>query len=118
MILGLQIIAITFSLMMLYFAYLHYSRGELNGLELLSWSVIWVVTIGIITFPGILQTFAQSIAITRVFDLMVIGGFIFIIPIVYVSYIRTKRTERKTEEFIRKEALKKLKMNETIKKGR
>lgn len=111
MILGLQIIAIIFALIMIYFAYLHYSRGELNGLEILSWVVIWLVTIGIVIFPEVLQTFAKSIAIARVFDLMVIGGFILIIPIAYLSYIRTKRMEKTIEELVRKEALK------TIQKG-
>ncbi len=109
MILGVQIIAIIFSLIMIYFAYLHYSRGELNGIEVLLWYIIWIVTIGIIIFPEFLQTFAKSIAIARVFDLMVIGGFVFVIPIVYLSYIKTKRMERKIEKIVREEALKNIK---------
>lgn len=116
MILGLQVIAIIFSLIMIYFAYLHYSRGELNGLEVLAWLVIWIVTIGIIIFPEVLQTFARSIAIARVFDLMVIGGFIFVIPIIYLSYIRTKRIEKKIEDLVRKEALKTVKIKSSGKK--
>ncbi|OGE19389.1 hypothetical protein A3D83_04885 [Candidatus Daviesbacteria bacterium RIFCSPHIGHO2_02_FULL_41_10] len=108
MILGLQVIAIIFALIMIYFAYLHYSRGELNGLEILAWLLIWIVTIGIIIFPEVLQTFAKSMAIARVFDFMVIGGFVFVIPIVYLSYIRTKRTEKKLEGLVRSEALKKI----------
>ena len=59
MILGLQVIAIIFALIMIYFAYLHYSRGELNGLEILAWLLIWIVTIGIIIFPEVLQTYGH-----------------------------------------------------------
>lgn len=105
MIIGLQLIAIVFALIMIYFAYLHYSRGELNGVEILSWLLIWVVTIGIVTFPELLKTFAQAFSISRVFDLMVIGGFIVVISIVYLAYVRTKRLEKKIEEYVRTEAL-------------
>lgn len=106
MILGLQIVAIIFALIMIYFAYLHYSRGELNGIEILSWIVIWVVTIFIVIFPELLRTFAQTFAISRVFDLMVIGGFILVITVVYKAYVRIKRIEKKLEEYIRTDALK------------
>lgn len=106
MVLGLQVVAIVFALMMVYFAYLHYLRGELNGMEILSWFVIWTVTIGIVIFPQLLQTFAQTFAITRVFDLMVVGAFILVISISYKVYIRTKKLEKKMEDLVREEALK------------
>lgn len=107
MIIGLQVVSIVFSLMMLYFAYLHYQRGEINGMEIFSWFLIWTVTIGIVIFPQVLQAFAQTFAISRVFDLMVVGGFILVITIAYKAYIKTRRLERKMEEFVRAEALKK-----------
>jgi len=109
MIIGLQLTAIIFALIMIYFAYLHYSRGELNGIEILSWSIIWFVTIGIVVFPELLKTFAATFAISRVFDLMVIGGFIVVISLVYISYVRTKRLEQKVEQFVRENSLKKIK---------
>lgn len=109
MIVGLQVAAIIFALIMIYFAYLHYSRGELNGIEVLSWYVIWVVTILIIIFPDLLKAFTQTFAIARVFDLMVIGGFIVVISMVYMAYIRTRRIEKKIEEYTRAESLKEVK---------
>lgn len=105
MIIGLQLTAIVFALIMIYFAYLHYSRGELNGMEIISWLVIWIVTIGIVVFPELLKTFAATFAISRVFDLMVVGGFIVVISLVYMSYVRTKRLEKKLEDYVREEAL-------------
>lgn len=106
MVLGLQVVAIVFALMMIYFAYLHYLRGEINGMEIFSWFLIWTITIGIVIFPQLLQTFAQTFAITRVFDLMVVGAFILVISIAYKTYIRTKKLEKKMEELVREEALK------------
>lgn len=110
MILGLQIIALIFALIMIYFAYLHFRRGEINGLEIAFWLIAWIIAIFIAIFPETFRVFSATIAISRAFDLAMIGGFILVIPIVYTAYIRTKRLERKLEELIRKEAKRKLKV--------
>lgn len=109
MILGLQVIAVIFSLVMIYFAYLHYRRGEINGVEILFWFVAWIVAILMAFFPAIFRAFSATIAISRAFDLAMIGGFILVIPVTYAAYIRTKRLEKKLEEIIRESALKNLK---------
>ena len=109
MILGLQIIALIFSLIMIYFAYLHYRRGEINGIEILFWITAWVGAIFIAVFPEIFRTFSATIAISRAFDLAMIGGFIFTTPIIYMAYVRTKKLEKKLEDLIREEAKKQIK---------
>ena len=109
MILGLQVIALIFSLIMIYFSYLHYRRGEINGLEILFWIIAWMGAIFIASFPEIFRAFSATIAISRAFDLAMIGGFVLVIPIVYIVFIRTKRLEKKLEEFIRSESLKGIK---------
>lgn len=113
MILGLQLIAIIFSLIMIYFAYLHFMRGELSTGEIVSWWVIWAATIIIIIFPDLLSGFARTISITRVFDLMVVGGFILVIYLSYKAYINTRSLQRKVDEFIRKESLKEKNVKKT-----
>lgn len=109
MIAGLQIIALIFALIMIYFSYLHYRRGEMNGMEILFWIAAWLGAIFIAIFPEIFRTFSATIAISRAFDLAMIGGFILIIPVTYIAYIRTKRLEKKFEEFIRQDSLKGIK---------
>lgn len=108
MILGLQVIAIIFALIMIYFAYVHYKKGDINGIEILFWLIAWLGAVLIIVFPEIFSLFARTIAISRAFDLAVIGGFILVIPLVYLSYIRTKKLEKKLEEFVREDAFKKV----------
>ena len=107
MIIGLQIIAILFALCMIYFAVLSYKRQELNGLEVASWLIMWGFAIVVITFPELLRTFAGTFLVTRVFDLMVIGGFIIVISMVSSAYLRTKKNEKKLEDLVRKLSLKK-----------
>lgn len=108
MILGLQVIALVFSLVMIYFAYLHYRRNEINDLEILFWFIAWVGAIFIALFPETFRAFSATIAISRAFDLAMIGGFILVIPLVYISYIRTRKIEKKLEDVIRKDALRDL----------
>jgi hypothetical protein len=109
MIIGLQVIAILFALSMLYFALHSYKRGELGAMESASWFIMWVLVIIIVVFPELLRTFASTFLVTRVFDLMVIGGFILVISLVTSAYIRTKRLEKKLEDLVRREALGKVK---------
>lgn len=107
MIIGLQIIAILFSFCMIYFSVLSFKRKELNKMEITSWLVVWVFALVVIVFPELLRPFAMTFLVTRVFDLMVIGGFVMVISMVTVVYLKTKRNEKKLEEFVRKEALRK-----------
>lgn len=109
MILGLQLIAVIFSLIMIYFAYLHFRRSEINGLEILFWFIAWIGAMFMAIFPEIFRAFSARIAISRAFDLAMVGAFILVIPLVYMAYIRTKRLERKLEELIREDAKRGLK---------
>ena len=109
MILGLQIIAILFAFTMIYFAVLHRRRGELDKTEILSWVAIWTATIVIVVFPELLRKLAQTFFITRLFDFMVVGGFVLVITMVARTYVRTKRMGKKLEDYIRREALKNVK---------
>ena len=106
MIIGLQVIALLFAFSMIYIAVLHYKRGEINGLEISSWLIMWTVAIVVIIFPELLKTFASTFLVTRVFDLMVIGGFILVISMVSSAYVKTKRNEKRLEELVRKLSLK------------
>lgn len=115
MILGLQIIALIFSLIMIYFAYLHFRRGEINALEILVWFIAWIGAMFVAAFPEAFRMFSATIAISRAFDLAMIGGFMLVIPIVYSAYIRTKRIEKKLEDLIRNDALKEIKDDKTKK---
>jgi hypothetical protein len=109
MILGLQIIAIIFAFLMIYFAVLHRRRGELDRAEIISWVTIWVITIFIVVFPEILRTFAKTFFITRLFDLIIVGGFILVIAMLARTYVRARRLEKKLEDYVRQETLKNVK---------
>ena len=109
MILGLQFIAIAFSLIMIYFAYVNYWKNEINRVEFTVWLVAWTLAIVIVIFPDTLRKVAQTFSISRLLDLLIAGGFLLVIIMVSIAYIRTKRIEKKIEDLVRKEALKDIK---------
>lgn len=111
MIIGIQIIALLFAFCMIYFAVLNFKRKELNKLEFYSWFVLWVFAIVIVIFPELLRAFSMTFLVTRVFDLMVIGGFVVVLSMVSSAYMRTKRNEKKLEELVRSDALRNVKKN-------
>jgi len=109
MIAGLQISAIIFAFVMVYFALIHYKKGTLNGFEIFSWSVIWFAAIFIVVFPDIIRVFAKTFLFARLFDMMVAAGFILVIALTAKSYITTKKLEKKLEDLVRKNAMSVLK---------
>lgn len=106
MITGLQLVAIVFSLIMIYLAYLHYKRGEIGKTEFMSWWVIWAGAVVIIIFPELLRGFAGTFYISRVFDLIVVCGFILVITLAYKAYVKVRALEQKIARLIREQALK------------
>jgi hypothetical protein len=106
MILGLQITGILFSLFMIYFALLHFKKGQLNGMEISSWITIWTLVILVVIFPEVVRVYAQSFAISRVLDLLIGGAFVIIFIMVASSYVKVNKTEKRLEDLVRKLALK------------
>lgn len=107
MIIGIQIIALLFAFSMIYFAVLAYKRKELTKVEIYSWSILWAFAIIGTIFPELFRKFSMTFLVTRVFDLMVIGGFIVVLSLTVMSYLRVKRNEKKLEDLVRKITLKK-----------
>ncbi len=106
MIVGLQIIGILFSLIMVYFALLHYKKGHLNGMEISSWIIIWVLVIFVVIFPEVVRIYASSFAVSRVLDLLIAGAFVVVFIMVASSYVRVSQLEKRIEELVRKLTLK------------
>ena len=105
MIFGLQVIAIIFALVLIYFAVLHYKRNELSRDEITVWIIVWTGVIVVVVFPEFLRELAKNFLITRLFDLLAVGAFVLLISVVSMLYIKTKRLENKLERIIRQDAL-------------
>lgn len=106
MIVVLQIVGFVFSLSMIYLAILHYRRKTLSSNELAFWVLIWSLAIVMVSFPDLFRSFAQDVLVTRLFDLMVALGFVVVIIMATISYIKSRKNENKLEELVRELTLK------------
>ena len=106
MIIGLQIVALLFAFSMIYFAVHSYKRKELGKAEIISWVILWSGAVIVVIFPELLRSFSLTFLVTRVFDFMVIGGFVLVISMIGSTYLRTKRNEKKLEDLVRQDAFK------------
>jgi len=109
MILGLQFLAVVFALIMVYFAYVNFKRREINRIEVAVWVVAWSGAIIMVLFPDTLRNIAETFFISRLLDLLIMGGFVLVVVMVSLAYVRTRRLEKKLEDLVRKEAIKNLK---------
>lgn len=117
MILGLQITAIFFAFAMIYFAFIHYKKENIDKLEISIWTFVWLSTIFATAFPTVLRENANRFSVSRLFDLMVVGGFILVISMVVKVYVSVRKVEKKIEKYVRQNALDKVKATKKGKKS-
>ncbi len=102
---GIQLLAILFVLWMTYFTYLHYRRKEFTISEFAFWQVIWTSLFLVVLFPTRLQSILNLFNISRVFDLLVVGGIVILFGVTFRNYVLLRRTERQLEKLVRSLAL-------------
>lgn len=105
MIIGVQLIAILFSLFLFYVTFIHFKKGQLSTLEALFFSTIWLGSIFVTLFPKSLNFVLNTFNILRLLDLATIAGFMLLIGIAFRNYIRIRDLERRIEKIVRNEAL-------------
>jgi hypothetical protein len=105
MIQGLQLIALLFALLQLYFTRLHYRRGEFTFREWIGWSFIWVAFAAATIFPDMFKRFAGTVGAVRSLDLFVVLGFIVVLSISFYTYVNVDRLRRRLEKAVRELAI-------------
>lgn len=100
-----QILSSLFALFMLYVVTIHRSRSKLGRSEVYLWYVLWVVFIILALFPDLLQGITDILKFDRVFDLLVVGAFMILSMVVFLSYFNQKENQKKIEQYVRTEAL-------------
>jgi len=107
MVLGIQIIGIVFAIGMIFLTYLCYRKNDFNIKDFSLWMIAWILFLIAAIFPNTLNKALESLRIYSVFDVFVVGGFIFITSIVFYLYRVTRRNQRKLEKVVKELALKK-----------
>ena len=104
--LGIQIVGIIFGLSIMYLTFLYYKRKEFTGNERLFWTFFAIAFIIVSLFPSILDPLVETFKFGRRLDLLIILGFMFLIGVVFNSYVTARKTQEKVERIVRALALK------------
>lgn len=105
MIIGIQFIAIFFSLFLFYVTFIHFKKGQLSLVETIFFSLIWLGAIFVTLSPASLDFILSRFNILRLLDFATILGFMLLIGIAFRNYLRIRELEKKIEKLVRKEAI-------------
>ena len=107
--LGIQIIAISFAVFMLYITTLHSNRGQIKKTENIFWLLVWGTFILFTLFPRVLDPLLAKIFVTRAMDLLMIWAFMILSYLGYINHIGIKDVQKRVEKIVSDEAKKKAK---------
>ncbi len=105
MVSGIQILGIIFGLVISYFTFLHFKRGQFTLREFIGWEILWVVFMLTTIFVQSFQPFTSDLGAVRLFDLIVALGFIVVLSISFYTYVCVDILRKNLEKAIRDLAL-------------
>jgi len=108
-ILGVQIIAFLFAIFMIYVAFLHWKRKDINSGEFFFWVFLWLGFTLVALFPDILLNITKKLFFARVMDFLMVLAFMILAFLGFQNHVSNKKMGKKIEELVRKEALKEIK---------
>ncbi len=101
----LQILSLVFGLFMIYVARIHLMKQHIQRVEFFLWFAIWIGFIFLAIFPQSISGVAQTLKISRVFDLLMIIALMILSFLSFQNRIDAKKLEKKFEKLIRKNAI-------------
>lgn len=104
-----QVIGVLVGLAFIYLDYVKFKRKEFDTIDFSIWFGIGFFMILAAIFPHYINSFIGEIGFLRALDMFTIIGFIIVLWVLFIIYGKVKETNKKVEEFVRKEALEKVK---------
>src|SRR5688572_11157879 len=92
--LGLQIVATLFAIFMIYIAFLHYKRKNLQLFELIFWISTWLLLIYLALFPKNLNPLLKGLFVARALDLVMIGAFMILAYLGFANHMGVKSLQK------------------------
>lgn len=103
--LGIQILSVTFILIMLYVVRIHYQKRELPRTEAVAWSV-GLILLGLVVSVKSTADFVRNLfAVTRLLDVLVIVALMGTFIILIENRIQINKLRLKFERLIRDRAM-------------
>lgn len=113
-----QLLALLFGLWMMYEISIHAKKRLLSPLELGFWLSLWSLFVVIAVFPSLLLGLSQQLRFSRVFDMLVVGAFMVLSIMIFVSYFAHKEMKLRLNQLVQELAIKEAKKNNPTKKAK
>lgn len=102
---GIQILSITFIIIMLYVVRIHYKKNELPKIEAMIWS-IGLILLGVVVSVKQSADFVRNLfAVTRLLDVLVIIALMGTFIILIENRIQINKLRTKLERLVRDRAM-------------
>lgn len=95
-----QMLAAFFGLWMMYALSVHFRKKLFGKLEYALWISLWSLFIVIALFPNLLLGISTHLNFIRVFDLLIVGSFIILTILIFVSYFQQKELKLKINKLV------------------
>lgn len=106
MVLAIQIVGAIFTLLMLYFTFLFYKKGNYKSTSFALWSLVWIAATVLLLFPETFGDITSELNFARTTDFYLTAGLMFFAVLTFWNHAHVKRIERKMEELVRSLAIK------------
>lgn len=100
-----QVLAFCFGLFMMYLIVVHQKKHVLSVREGIAWLLLWATFLLLSLFPDMLDGAVDLLHFSRVFDLLLVMALMVLTIVVYLSYIKQRRSEQRVEELVRSVAI-------------
>lgn len=103
--LGIQVLSVTFIIIMLYVIRIHYKKGELPKIEALGWTLGLILLGVIVSVRQTADLIRNFFAVTRLLDVLVIIALMVVFTLLIESRIQLNKLRLKFEKLIRDRAM-------------
>ncbi len=103
--LGIQILSITFILIMLYVVRIHFKKGELAKVEAMVWSFSLIVLGLVVSFRSSADFVRGLFKVDRLTDIIVIIALMFVGVVMIENRIQINKLRSKLERIVRDRAM-------------
>jgi hypothetical protein len=103
--LGIQILSLTFIIIMLYVVRIHYKKGELPRVEAVGWMAGLVLLGIVVSVKGTADFIRNLFAVTRLLDVLVIIALMGTFTLLIENRIQINKLRVKLERLVRERAM-------------
>ena len=114
MIAGIQLLAILFGIIMIYWSFVYYKRKDYTWRSFLIWTTVWLAFMVLVMYPKTLYSLMQALEIQRTADFFVMVGFGLFAVIIFYMYVTVKKTESKVQRLVRTLAFERQEKKKTV----